>query len=114
MRFDLMREIFQRRANETLICAVVTVCIVCVIVLGVIGLALGICPKLGTSLACGFWPEDLSIQTLEGQVSYIHCQSPGCHQPVCIGRHKLRAYRAEAQTRLWRGAPCMNLYGGGE
>src|SRR2546423_15422410 len=23
-------------------------------------------------------------------------------RPACIGRHKLRAYRAEAQTRLWR------------
>ena len=26
-------------------------------------------------------------------------------QAACIGRHKLRAYRAEAQTRLWRKAP---------
>ena len=27
---------------------------------------------------------------------------PWTTDPVCIGRHKLRAYRAEAQTRLWR------------
>jgi hypothetical protein len=43
-----------------------------------------------------FWPEDLSIQTMGGQPSYIHCQTPGCHQrPVgariylmsCIGSY---------------------------
>ena len=27
---------------------------------------------------------------------------PWTTDPVCIGRHKLRAYRAEAQARLWR------------
>jgi uncharacterized membrane protein YobD (UPF0266 family) len=27
---------------------------------------------------------------------------PSTTDPVCIGRHQLRAYRAEAQTRLWR------------
>src|SRR5271163_577075 len=40
----------------------------------------------------------------------------GIATPGCIGRHNSTAYRRDTQfgcgVRLWRRAPCVNLYGG--